>query len=207
MKNVAPNIGSQNDLSEPKKQSQVSRPFAMLLCGVGVVSAIAFGSMVSTQGDIDETVQATTQDVVADQVEVEESALWEDEIKRIAATDNDPTTKHDEVMALAKEHGAEGLDEFFDDIVTEFLAGEYLQHTDDEVYMLAQLYKARSLDRYGSELARSGFADDVEEAKYSFSFDYLQNIKYVYRGVDDVGSASVIANERQMRDSLDVYFG
>lgn len=45
--------------------------------------------------------------------------------------------------------------------------------------------------------------DDAENLPLdSFAFDFYQNTKYVYRGVDAVDSESVLANEHQMNKAI-----
>lgn len=121
---------------------------------------------------------------------------WADEVKRIAASEKTETQKFDEVMALAKKHKPtkDELAEFEDYIVNEFLSGRYLADPKNHEYMLGNIFRAAVINEQ---------YDDRDQVPIDeFAFDFWQNTKYVYRGVDSIDSPSVKSNERQMEKAL-----
>ncbi|MDF9845463.1 MULTISPECIES: hypothetical protein [unclassified Paenibacillus] len=124
----------------------------------------------------------------------EESSInWESAIKQIAQSDTDPTQKADAAEVLAKDYepAAEELKDFESQIVEEYNAQNYLAHIEDTEYMLINIFKAVVVEKAheGTPLG-------------DFAFDFYQNTKYTYRGVDAVDSESVKANESQMDKAL-----
>lgn len=97
-----------------------------------------------------------------------------------------------EVLAKAYSPSPEELMDFESQVVEEYNAGNYLAHTGDAGYMLTNLFKAVVVE---------GKHADGEPIK-DFAFDFYQNTKYTYRGIEAVDSDSVKANEAQMDKAL-----
>jgi hypothetical protein len=119
---------------------------------------------------------------------------WTGEVKRIAASEKTETQKFDEVMALAKKYQPpkEELAEFETYIVAEYKGGKYLADPKNHEYMLGNIFRAAVItEQY-----------DDKEPIDEFAFDFWQNTKYVYRGVESPDDPPVKANERQMVKAL-----
>ncbi|MEK4852474.1 hypothetical protein NST04_21675 [Paenibacillus sp. FSL H7-0756] len=119
---------------------------------------------------------------------------WESAIQQIAATDTEATQKADAAEVLAKSYtpSAVELKDFESQIVEEYTAGNYLAHSEDAGYMLTNLFKATVVERNHSD----------GEAIKKFAFDFYQNTKNVFRGIDAVESEAVQSNETQMDKAL-----
>ncbi|WP_124728816.1 hypothetical protein [Staphylospora marina] len=122
---------------------------------------------------------------------------WTDEVKRIAASGKTETQKFDEVMALAKKHKPtkDELADFESYIVGEYKGGKYLDDPKNHEYMLGNIFRAAVINEQ--------YDDKEREPIDEFALDFLQNVKYVYRGVESAESPSVKANEEQMNKALE----
>ncbi|MBD8067769.1 hypothetical protein [Bacillus sp. PS06] len=123
---------------------------------------------------------------------------WEEQIKQIASSDKSETEKHDEVMLkLVKnfEPKDEDIEDFEKYLISEFQNGNYLSDITNHEYMLTNLFKAGVVEKY--------YDDSGQYPLDSFAFDFVQNTKYTYRGVDAVDSESVKNNEEQMKKALE----
>lgn len=121
---------------------------------------------------------------------------WDTQVADISNGDGSETEKFDQVSSLAMDYSPtdEELETFGNDIVNEYKNGTYLSDITNHEYMLKNIFKAQVVD--------SAFEDNEQEPLDSFAFDFLQNSKYTYRGVDAVDSQPVQANEKQMDDAL-----
>lgn len=119
---------------------------------------------------------------------------WNAQIKKIADSDKTETEKFDEVSKLAMDYSLsdQELKEFEDYIVNEYKTNNYLKDIHNDEYMLTNIFKSTAIDEHYSS------STPIKE----FAFDFLQNTKYTYRGAEVVGSQFVLANEKQMNDSL-----
>jgi hypothetical protein len=124
---------------------------------------------------------------------------WKVAIKEIAATSKDADVsnsgRYDDVMKLAKANPIKSQDDlikYLSDIVGEYEEKKYLATPENHEYMLTNMYKAAAI----SEIAEEG------KPAGDFAFDFLQNVKYVYRGVDAPDSDAIKANEAQMDKAL-----
>lgn len=119
---------------------------------------------------------------------------WKVQVKDIAGSDKSETEKFDEVSKLAMEYSLtdQELKEFEDSIVNEYKTNNYLKDIHNDEYMLTNIFKSTAIDEHYSS------STPIKE----FAFDFLQNTKYTYRGAEVVGSQFVLANEKQMNDSL-----
>ncbi|MFP7493414.1 hypothetical protein SFC66_06450 [Terribacillus saccharophilus] len=136
-------------------------------------------------------------EAAATEVKTEEPSVdWETQVTDIANGNGSETEKFDQVSLLAMDYSPtnEELETFGDDIVNEYKNGTYLSDITNHEYMLKNIFKAQVVD--------SAFEDNEQKPLDSFAFDFLQNSKYTYRGVDAVDSQSVQSNEKQMDDAL-----
>jgi hypothetical protein len=122
--------------------------------------------------------------------------IWQNEVKTIATSNKTKTEKFDEVMILAKNYQIVGNEqsEFETYIKHEFISGNYLKDIKNDEYMLSNIFKSEVINRH--------YDDKLQVPIDQFAFDFLQNTKYTYRGVDTVDSSAVRSNERQMNKSL-----
>lgn len=127
----------------------------------------------------------------------EESNSWEETVKSIALSDKTPTEKFDEVSMYANDYDGtdEEVNEFEEFIINEFTSGKYLSDLENHEYMLSNIFKAQVIESF--------YDDSEQNPKDKFAFDFLQNSKYTYRGVDAVDSESVLSNEEQMKKALE----
>lgn len=82
------------------------------------------------------------------------------------------------------------LNKFQKDIISDYKSGSYLSELDNHERMLSNMFKAVQVEKQTSGAIKN------------FAFDYYQNLKYAYRGVDLPGSEPVLANETQMNKAL-----
>ncbi|MBM7579985.1 hypothetical protein [Jeotgalibacillus terrae] len=144
--------------------------------------------------EIEEDLSEEGQDIQEDSKE--EVSTWETTISEIATSDASETEKADQIMIQAASHETtqEEVNIFLEDIIDEYYQGLYLDDVTDHEYMLKNLFKAQVVE---------SFYDDSEQLpEDKFAFDFIQNTKYTYRGVDAVDSESVLANESQMDKTL-----
>lgn len=129
----------------------------------------------------------------AETIKVED---WEDEIKKIAASDKTETEKYNEVSALARNYRPEPKEiaEFETYIVEEFKTGRYLSDLKNHEYMLTNIFKSEVVHRY--------YDDRLNTPIDKFAFYFWQNSKYTYRGVDSVYSADTVRNKERMEELL-----
>lgn len=121
------------------------------------------------------------------------SANWESEIAAIAASDGSETEKADAAESLAKKYepNNEELFSYFEYLVGELANKTYLNQIENDKYMLTNIFKSVLVEKYAQN-------DHLKD----FAFDFYQNTKYTYRGVDAVDSESVLSNEEQMAKAL-----
>lgn len=129
------------------------------------------------------------------QTEKKKEVLWKDEINKIAKSNGNPTEKYDAVMIYAKDYQTsdEEVQAFTKEIIKEYKTKKYDADITNDKYMLTNIFKANVINRYIGK---------VNTPQNDFAFDFYQNTKYLYRGVDKLGSAPVRANERQMDKAL-----
>ena len=113
---------------------------------------------------------------------------WQEEITTLA---NNSDAASDKYYALEKfmmnyEATANEIEEFSSDIVNDYKSGSYLNELENHERMLTNIFKGYIVEK------------NADGALKDFAFDYFQNLKYTYRGVDAVDSESVKSNEAQM---------
>jgi hypothetical protein len=166
----------------------VKKAFKMIgiLAGVFVLGVIAL-LVVDISNDDEQAAGKENTEVI-------QGGEWEETIKEIASTDKTTTEKFDEASAYANDYNItdEELAAFEDFIINEFTSGNYLADLENHEYMLSNIFKAHVIERK--------YDDNEQEPIDQFAFDFLQNAKYTYRGVDVVDSESVLSNEEQMNE-------
>lgn len=133
-----------------------------------------------------------------DAVEVEETTdsaqpvNWQADIQAIASNADAAADKFYalEQYMIAYTVSDDEVEQFTNDIIADYESGSYLSELDNHERMLTNIFKAHIV-----ETNASGATKD-------FAFDYLQNLKYTYRGVDAVDSEAVKSNENQMNKAL-----
>ncbi len=125
--------------------------------------------------------------------EQSEGTTWAETIKQIAKSDSAPTEKADAAESLARKYKPdnEELLDYFIYISKEFADGTYLSQIDNDEYMLTNIFKSVLVEKHTQNKNLKDFA-----------FDFYQNTKYTYRGVEAVDSDSVVSNEEQMTKSF-----
>lgn len=119
---------------------------------------------------------------------------WEAALKELASDDSSKTEKADAAERLARDYTAsdDEIAVFQEFIVDEFKSKRYLAESDNDIYMLSNIFKSVVVNRSIKE------SHPISQ----FAYDFYQNSKYVYRGADIIDSDSVKSNEQQMNKSL-----
>ncbi|MHA7139844.1 hypothetical protein ACRTEV_21670 [Rossellomorea arthrocnemi] len=140
--------------------------------------------------------QEATVPVKNEVIEEEPSISWEDKIKEVSLMDVSANDKFNEVSMFANDYSPtkEEISNFEEYILAQYNEGKYLKDISNDEYMLGNIFKSQVVDEYYTQ------GDNVTIK--SFAFDFWQNSKYVYRGVDKVDSEATLANERQMDKSV-----
>lgn len=135
--------------------------------------------------------------VVAEQKAKAESiaATWQSKVKEIATANGSPTEKYDAIMLYAKDYPStdDEIADFEKYIINEYQSKQYLADITNDEYMLGNIFRANVINE---------FYGQVNSPINSFAFDFYQNTKYTYRGVDAIDSEAVKSNERQMNKVL-----
>lgn len=118
---------------------------------------------------------------------------FEDKVKEVASSEKTPTEKFDEISKYAHDYkpSKDEVKQFGDDIIKEYKDKNYIKDASNNEYMLTNIFKSQVVDRNASEKPLKDFA-----------FDFWQNSKYNYRGVENATSSATQANERQMDKAL-----
>ncbi|MBK5471455.1 hypothetical protein JFU54_13080 [Bacillus sp. TH19] len=118
---------------------------------------------------------------------------WENKIKEVASNDKTTTEKFDEVSKYANSYKSSNdeVKTFGDEIIKEYKDKKYIKDVSNHEYMLTNIFKSQVVDKKASEKPLKDFA-----------FDFWQNSKYNYRGVENATSSATQANERQMDKAL-----
>ncbi len=140
-----------------------------------------------------ETVTETDTDTDTESKPVE-PVSWQDKVKEVAASKGTETEKFDEISLYANEYvpTEEEVKEFEQYIIKEYKDRKYIMDISNHEYMLGNIFKAQVVEQY---------YNDGEPMK-DFAFDFFQNSKYNYRGVENMTSESTLSNEEQMNEAL-----
>lgn len=125
--------------------------------------------------------------------EIVKSISWEDKIKEVASSSKNETEKFDEISKYAKDYKPtnDEVTRFENDIIKEYKDKKYIMDLSNHEYMLGNIFKSQVVSQ-----------SSQEQTMKNFAFDFFQNSKYNYRGVENMTSASTLANERQMDKAL-----
>ncbi|HDR8487755.1 TPA: hypothetical protein QC445_004617 [Bacillus cereus] len=118
---------------------------------------------------------------------------WGNKVKEVASSDKSTTEKFDEVSKYAQGYkpSKDEVKQFGDEIIKEYKDKNYIKDVSNHEYMLNNLFKSQVVDKNASDKNLKDFA-----------FDFWQNSKYNYRGVENATSSATQANERQMDKAL-----
>ncbi|PEX46100.1 hypothetical protein [Bacillus thuringiensis] len=121
------------------------------------------------------------------------SSQWKSKITEIASSNKTPNEKFDEISRYAHSYKPtkDEIKTFGDEIIKEYTNKTYIKDVSNHEYMLTNIFKSEVIERNASEKPLKDFA-----------FDFWQNSKYNYRGVENVTSSATQANERQMEKAL-----
>lgn len=119
--------------------------------------------------------------------------VWVNKIKEVASSDKSTTEKFDEVSKYAHVYtpSNDEVKQFGNDIIKEYKDKNYIKDISNHEYMLTNIFKSQVVD-----------SNALEKPLKDFAFDFWQNSKYNYRGVENATSGSTLANERQMDKAL-----
>ncbi|MGE6551318.1 hypothetical protein ACQKFK_20585, partial [Bacillus mycoides] len=92
---------------------------------------------------------------------------------------------------LTKLSSYDEIKTFGDEIIKEYTNKTYIKDVSNHEYMLKNIFKSEVVERNASEKPLKDFA-----------FDFWQNSKYNYRGVENTTSSATQENERQMDKAL-----
>lgn len=123
-----------------------------------------------------------------------EDVTWEEKVKEVAAKDATETEKFDEISLYAKDYKPtkDEIKEFENYIIQEYKDKKYIMDISNHEYMLGNIFKSQVVEQY---------YDEGEPMK-DFAFDFWQNSKYNYRGVENMTSEATLSNEEQMDKAL-----
>lgn len=186
-------------ISVLKKNGKAKRNF-LISGGLFIFSIILLGSSPSSEEPAETTTAKVENETTVEKPTVTETIPsdvqpidWESEVKLIAESSGSESKKFDEVTMLAMkyESSEEEIKSFEEHILGEFESGNYLKDTRNHSIMLTNIFKSTVIDRY--------YDDSKNEPIDNFAFDFLQNVKYVYRGAETVDSEFTKSNEDQMQ--------
>lgn len=166
--------------------------FIGLLFG-GLIIIMIIALIIDISND-DEQVKNT--ETASGTPKTEDTRTWKDKVKEVAASKGTETEKFDEVSAYANNYKPtkEEIADFENYIIKEYKDKKYIMDISNHQYMLENIFKSQVVEQY--------YDDKDQKPINSFAFDFLQNSKYNYRGVDTMTSESTLSNEKQMDKSL-----
>ena len=157
-----------------------------LVFSAALVSALFLSAC---SGDTETLEKSEPLDTSEEKVDVvEESKPWNESLEEIINSSDAPSDKFyalEKVMMDAEVTEAE-VDSFKQDILTAYKEKTYLADPTNDSVMLNYIFKSYIVEQ------------NETDAWKDFAFDFHQNVKYVYRGVDGPESEAVKANEAQM---------
>lgn len=119
---------------------------------------------------------------------VEETKPWNESLEEIINSTDAPSDKFYalEKVMMDAEVAEFDVESFKLDILTAYKEKTYLADPTNDSVMLTYIFKSYIVEQ------------NETDAWKDFAFDFHQNVKYVYRGVDGPESEAVKANEAQM---------
>lgn len=148
----------------------------------------------TTKNTTNDTVKETTTQPKKEATKETTNAInWEGKIKEVASSDKTTTEKFDEISKYARDYKTNNdeVKQFGNEIIKEYKDKNYIKDFSNHEYMLTNIFKSQVVDKNASEKPLKDFA-----------FDFWQNSKYNYRGVENATSSATLANERQMDKAL-----
>lgn len=127
-----------------------------------------------------------------DKGETHSVTIWEKEIATLAANSDAVADKFYALEKFLISHKVTNAEvkEFSATIVSDYKSGNYLSDIRNHERMLTNILKSYYVEK------------NSKGALKDFAFDYFQNMKNTYRGVEAVDSSAVKANEDQMNKAL-----
>lgn len=161
---------------------------------ITILSFVLFVVAIAMTPNNDEKDTAKPSEAAKEEVNADIS--WQDKVKEVAAMEGNETEKADAIERYARNYQAtdDELKEFEDYIIQEYKAGNYIMDISNHEYMLTNIFKSLVVER--------SISDETNPIK-NFAFDFYQNCKYNYRGVDNMTSESTLSNEEQMNKALE----
>lgn len=155
----------------------------------GAIAAL----LLAACGDEESKVEEKNNEVATGQTSTQ--ADWKSEINKIASNSDAVADKYNAIEAYMMSYRDRITDaevkQFTSDIIDDYKSRKYLSELTNHERMLTNIFKSYIV----SEKSK-------DQATIDFAFDYFQNMKYTYRGVDAVYSDAVKANEGQMDKAL-----
>lgn len=132
----------------------------------------------------------------AKQATAEKKVTWQEKIKEVAASKGSKTEKFDQISMYAHDYKPTKAEikDFSNYIIQQYKDKKYIMDINNDEYMLEEIFKANVVERY--------YDDADQNPLDSFAYDFWQNVKYNYRGVDTMTSDATTANEEQMDKAL-----
>lgn len=166
---------------------------ALVLVGCGARDEGKDGEDTTTTEGIEEVQEVTEE-------HTEEGILiggWTDKVNEIAESEQNESDKFDDVMEYVRDYepSEEELDIIWNYIVKDYTEDTYLDDITDHKSMLTKIFVSGVYNDYYYE-------NDDYWYEFDFVFDYHQNTKYTYRGVDEVEGGDVAINEENMAETL-----
>jgi hypothetical protein len=148
----------------------------------------------TTEKENTKTETTKTNEAETTKIESPKTLSWEVKVKDVAASSGTETEKFDEISKFAKDYKPteQEVKDFENYIIQEYKNKKYLMDISNHEYMLGNIFKAQVVEQYYNN------GEPVKD----FAFDFWQNSKYTYRGVDSPDSTPVKANEDQMDKAL-----
>ncbi|WP_197226126.1 hypothetical protein [Priestia megaterium] len=161
-----------------------------------IIAGVALGSIIGVMiPSEDETAQKPKK--VEQKAEKPSNVDWEVEVKKIVGPGNTtPTENFDKIMKIANSYQPteKEIKYFTSYIIQEYTDKRYISDIKNDDYMLSNIFMSAVVENY--------YDDSERNPIDAFAFDFFQNSKYTYRGVDAVDSDAVKSNEHQMDKSL-----
>lgn len=160
---------------------------------VGALSALLLTACGEEKAAPKEEAPASEQAEVKEEPVTMETLKWQEEIKKLATNSDTASDKFYalEKFLMAYEPTETEVKEFSTYILNDYKSGNYLSEIRNHERMLANILKSYFVEK------------NSDGALKDFAFDYFQNMKYTYRGVDTVDSEAVKSNEDKMNKALE----
>lgn len=159
---------------------------------VGVLSALLLTACGEEEAKPKEETPAAEPAEVEKEPVTTETLKWQDKIAELVANSDVAADKFYALEKFLMEYEATDaeVEEFSTYIIEDYKSGTYLSDISNHEHMLTNILKSYYVEK------------NSEGALKDFAFDYFQNMKYTYRGVDSIDSESVKSNEDQMNEAL-----